>query len=501
MSVTEIVASKKHLRTTTKAADMRPNNRRPEGVGASRAKDPRHKYLHKEPVLQQGLAPQVNPRPPATDSVATTAAEDRLLGVGGSEEQHHSTADMNLDSFLAQSDSEILEPSIHLDTPSSQQPVFNEPEVEDRSETEPLDTSRPPAPVGTATAVDKLLALRKDFKKTSVALAKASAHQGFVESCQKMPRGLIHCSAFLSDLCDVEQGYVAHLTSHYDGVVKELNQKRALLTKTMANLLNQVTPEEKANHLDLLEKTTTNVEKLAQELDRKKKRKLETIDTPKPKRKKTAQGKRWSEGERRETISSSVSSDPNVPHPDVPHPNVPHPNVPQPNVPHPNVPHPNGPPNNPPFVPPILDQLPQPLFPPPNQPVPLFQVPQQGLLSMTLAELFARLQTEGSLPSPFQPQAIATNCTLGSGRPSQLANPSGKDGPGQPPQLSRTVQHDVHPTRPPPQNQVQPHYAPAGGQPSQLVHPGAMSLEQPPQLLQQDYFLDNHYNYDKHYYY
>lgn len=90
----------------------------------------------------------------------------------------------------------------------------------------------------------KLLAMRKDYKKTSVSLAKAKAHLEFVSSCQEgkqTPKGLcigVHCSAFMTDLTNVkenfvkttnqaEANYVGHLKTHYDVVTDHLSEKRS----------------------------------------------------------------------------------------------------------------------------------------------------------------------------------------------------------------------------------------------------------------------------------
>jgi hypothetical protein len=111
----------------------------------------------------------------------------------------------------------------------------------------------------------KLLSLRKEYKKTTVALAKARAHLEFISSCkekQQTPRGLqvnIHCSAFMFDLTSVreqfgqttkltEQSYVDHLKSHYDVVVDRLSEKEDLLTNTMATLQTQATPQDLTAH-------------------------------------------------------------------------------------------------------------------------------------------------------------------------------------------------------------------------------------------------------------
>ena len=115
----------------------------------------------------------------------------------------------------------------------------------------------------------KLLSLRKEYKKTSVALVKAKAHSNFILSCktkEQIPKGLrvnVTCSAFLADVTNIkaefketsnvaEKEYVSHLDSHYDVVVKELHQKQTLIKSTMATLQSQATKEEMQ---DMLKKT------------------------------------------------------------------------------------------------------------------------------------------------------------------------------------------------------------------------------------------------------
>ena len=94
---------------------------------------------------------------------------------------------------------------------------------------------------------------------------------------------------------------------------------------------------------------------------------------------------------------------------------------------------------------------PQPLIPP-KTPSPLLQTPSlqtqpphfqppppPSLLNITLADLFAGLQRQATIP--FQPQQSAS-CTPVSVRPPPLVHPGGKVGSGRPPQLSQPFQQD-----------------------------------------------------------
>ncbi len=132
-----------------------------------------------------------------------------------------------------------------------------------------METENTPKTTNTS---DKLLLLRKEYKKTTVAMAKARAHLNFISSCaekHQTPKGLKvneRCSAFLSDLSDVkdqfaytsniaEEGFVTHLGHHYNVVVQEL---QSLLLDTMATVEEtQATQKERKQHTDMLRKTNS----------------------------------------------------------------------------------------------------------------------------------------------------------------------------------------------------------------------------------------------------
>ncbi len=286
---------------------------------------------------------------------------------------------------------------------------------------------------------EKLLSLRKEYKKTSVSLAKAKAHHSFMSSCKdklQTPRGLqinVHCSAFLTDLSNIkeqftettnqaEQSYVSHLDDHYSAITQQLVQKLSLLKNTMATLQSQATKEEYEQHQTLIEKTDNNAQKFSSELNMKKKRKLDIISNPHSKKKK----------ENHQRVSNPTRT-------------------PIQRYCH----YQRG--SNPTRTPirmPLTNET-QPL-------TPIFQTP---LLSMTLGDLFAGLQRQGSSPFQPQPQIVTTHCTPDSVQPPQLIHPGGKVSLRQPPQLPQTLQqYGVLP-----QQQIY----------QDFVRPGRLSSQQP----------------------
>ncbi len=243
----------------------------------------------------------------------------------------------------------------------------------------------------------------------------------------------VRCSAFLSDLSDVrdrfshtskqaEEGYVSHLGHHYNVVVQELEQKQSLLLDTMATLTSQATQQERKLHVDMLRKTDSNVSKLSIELGKRKTKKLNNIAEPTPKRKRsnhTEPRKPRSQPRRPQRKSSKPPKRP----------------PPPPTQPSNLVSNPNPMPLSPPVQPTLL---------PPVQ-TPQFQSPQQSLFNMTLGDLFTGFQMGATA---FQPRVVQNHCTLGSGRPPPLANPSGKIGQRQPPQLPQSFQQNPGPHQP-----------------------------------------------------
>ena len=110
---------------------------------------------------------------------------------------------------------------------------------------------------GTITVEEKLLKLRKEYKKTSVALTKAKAHGAFVASCkerEQTPRGLkvrIRCTAMLPELTEVrenfrkttgeaESKYVDHLDTHYKSVEEQMTMKQNLLRGHIQTILEKI---------------------------------------------------------------------------------------------------------------------------------------------------------------------------------------------------------------------------------------------------------------------
>jgi hypothetical protein len=154
----------------------------------------------------------------------------------------------------------------------------------------------------TSSTSDRLLSLRKEYKRTSVSLAKATAHLDFVSSCkerEQTPKGLkvnVRCSALMADLTDVKEkfnhtttlaegSYVDHLKTHYEEVTTQLQEKKNLISNTMATLQGQATTHENQTHQDMLTKTDGNIRRLSLDLSNKKKRKLDTINRPNPRAK------------------------------------------------------------------------------------------------------------------------------------------------------------------------------------------------------------------------
>ncbi len=162
----------------------RPIFPRLEGVGTARPVNSL-KVLRPKLLLQksdnQGLAPQVKSRPPAAPT------KDPSLTID--------------DSFLMEDADDILNCSFS----------FNSLSPTDKAEEDKMDTERANSDSHTK---EKLLSLRKEYKKTSVSLAKAKAHQSFMSSCKdklQTPRGLqinVHCSAFLTDLSNIKEQFI-----------------------------------------------------------------------------------------------------------------------------------------------------------------------------------------------------------------------------------------------------------------------------------------------------
>ena len=70
-----------------------------------------------------------------------------------------------------------------------------------------------------------------------------------------------------------------HLGEHYDTVIRNLSEKKSLLTNTMDTIQAQATGEEKNLHRKLLNKTDFTVRKLSIELGKRKREKLDIDKT------------------------------------------------------------------------------------------------------------------------------------------------------------------------------------------------------------------------------
>ena len=336
------------------------------------------------------LAPRVNLRPPATTK---DKSKENCPPI---HESDHSSID--IDAFLSDEDNEILQPGFTLSTPTS------EDEVRPKTTPVPMETE------SKSKLSDRLLALRKDYKKTSVALAKADAHLNFTSSYQnskKTPKGLrinVRCSAFLADQTNInhqftettekaEQGYIKHLNTHYEKITTQLSQKKSLLQTTMNSLQTQATEQEKTTHLDMIEKTDNNVEKLSYEIGKRKRNKLSNISQPNPKRRRREETPTTTGATRNHETPLDQWTRPMVSH------------------------------HTTQFSTPQLQ---------PMQPTPALQ----PLLNMTLADILTGLQ------SPIQPPQIVAPCTPGNVRPPTLVHP-GVGGLGRPPQLPQTAQQEL----------------------------------------------------------
>ncbi len=143
----------------------------------------------------QGLAPQVKSRPPAAPTKDPSLIID--------------------DSFLMEDADDILNCSFSINSLSPT----------DKAEEDKMDTERAHSDSHTK---DKLLSLRKEYKMTSVSLAKAKAHHSLMSSCKdklQTPRGLqikVHCSAFLTDLSNIKK----KITQNAQKLSSELDMKK-----------------------------------------------------------------------------------------------------------------------------------------------------------------------------------------------------------------------------------------------------------------------------------
>ena len=439
-----------------------------EGEGA--APRPRNQLrLRLNPTRQQQnaklleLAPRVKLRPPATDAITTVPSSQVI-------EDYDDDDDI------------LFENSSHVDaallSPRQPQPSENSQVPMETNQTDPEETNSNSNSLSTR---ENLLKLRKDYKKTSVSLVKTRAHGSFISTCKdqaQTPRGLrinVNCSAFLSDLTDVKQefattskkaesGYVGHLQNHYHAVEQELKTRKTVLLDTMTGYLKKATPEEHKEHTDLRLRTDSNMKKLAHVLASKKKRKLDQINEPPPKRKRNTPTTRNNAGsngpvDRPPMVSRNATDRPNL---------APNNNY----VPHPLHTSPRPSPLHTPST----------TMPSQNTP-PQFLSPQAQLpniMGMTLGDLFSHLQQQ---PPPLP----TANCTLEGAQPPELVHPSGKVGSGQPAMLFRPFQQCQ---RPPPMYLQQPPPMPTanctleGAQPPELVHPsGKVGSGQPAMLF------------------
>ena len=159
---------------------------RPEGKGATHypevaaitAKQPTPKSVQRE------LAPQVDQRQPATGAEPTIPsslpkATGKTLELAEHEKENFL---QEAHAFLMTSDSDFRETPLDLASPSPRQEEEALPhmpmELEDGEQSTPAPQETP-EPVAS-----RLLKLRKDYRRTTVALAKATSHSEFVSTCK-----------------------------------------------------------------------------------------------------------------------------------------------------------------------------------------------------------------------------------------------------------------------------------------------------------------------------
>ena len=209
--------------------------------------------MHPNQLIDQELAPQAIPRSQATNQASSISQmdDDALL-------------DNLSDNFLY---------TMHQSRQTGQgtPPIFSPSKIR---ETTPMDTGDTGVK---STTGDKLLTLRKDFKKTPVSLIKAKAHLDFASACSdkgQTPKGLrvnVQCSALLADLTDK----FANTTHMAQGGLRTTPQnplwgsggttggeaKPPHQTTTMQALQQHTTPEEARAHREMMEKTSQNLHK------------------------------------------------------------------------------------------------------------------------------------------------------------------------------------------------------------------------------------------------
>lgn len=192
------------------------------------------------------------------------------------------------------------------------------------SEAEVLHTDQP--------KTDKsLLALRQQYKKNRTNIARVASHLGFLQQCkhqQKTPRGLqvhVRCNALLSDYTDIkeqfkttkdmaEEEFIEHLKEHYELVATTLREELKTLEANIEAKLEEVSDEEKKEHLELMKKTTDNIAKHEERLKDRKKDKYERLSNNEgPRRKDRTQRRQERPKSRGMPYNTKSSRQPNRP--------------------------------------------------------------------------------------------------------------------------------------------------------------------------------------------
>ena len=189
----------------------------------ARAHQDRQAEVEKLKLVPQGLAPRVSPR-----TLATTSKETLSDSIAEVLLNNPTT----IDDILFSTDPD--RPQSHRLSPALFTPVNERMETEETTSTSTTTT--------TATTGEKLISLRKEFKKVSASLEKTKAYLDFAGACQaerQTPKGLrinVRCSALMVNLTNAQtqfdrttnraqENYVGHLRANYEELAEQLGKK------------------------------------------------------------------------------------------------------------------------------------------------------------------------------------------------------------------------------------------------------------------------------------
>ena len=142
-----------------------------------------------------------------------------------------------------------------------------------------------------------LLALRKKYHRTLTSLAKSEHHHNFLVQCKRekrIPKGLqikITPQAFLSSKTSIkteftniirqtEENLTATLIRHYQHVNEVLTTEKEEIEEEMTHALATQSPTSKTKHEELLQKTTTNIDRRKTLLHERATKKMNTLKNP-----------------------------------------------------------------------------------------------------------------------------------------------------------------------------------------------------------------------------